>query len=129
MIHHPPGPPLPNWKGPMSSPPMAEVAIACGGAGRGLTMSSPAMISPTTCSGRRRRSSYVAGGFMSASYHLPCGDPLAPVEGADMSALKLCLAIHNHQPVGNFDEIFERAFATCYEPFVDALERHPRLRV
>jgi alpha-amylase len=46
-----------------------------------------------------------------------------------VSRLKLCLAIHNHQPVGNFGAVFEKAYDDCYRPFVDALERHPRVRL
>jgi len=46
-----------------------------------------------------------------------------------MRRLRLCLAIHNHQPVGNFGEIFEKATRLCYEPFLSALERHPSVRL
>lgn len=38
-------------------------------------------------------------------------------------------AIHNHQPVGNFDFIFERAYQQAYKPFVDVLSSHPRIRM
>src|SRR5437870_9119567 len=41
----------------------------------------------------------------------------------------LSLAIHNHQPVGNFPHVFEAAFRQAYLPMVEALERHPRIRV
>ena len=37
-------------------------------------------------------------------------------------------AVHNHQPVGNFPEVFERAFRDCYEPFLGALAGHPAIR-
>ncbi len=43
--------------------------------------------------------------------------------------LYLCLVLHNHQPVGNFDFVFEEAVAHAYEPLVDALERHPGVRL
>ncbi len=36
--------------------------------------------------------------------------------------------IHNHQPVGNFDHVIRDAHARAYQPFLDCLERHPRLR-
>ncbi|MGE4357509.1 MAG: alpha-amylase/4-alpha-glucanotransferase domain-containing protein [Candidatus Omnitrophota bacterium] len=39
------------------------------------------------------------------------------------------MAIHSHQPVGNFDHIFEIAFNNAYLPFLDVLERHPRIRI
>ncbi|HXF82212.1 MAG TPA: alpha-amylase/4-alpha-glucanotransferase domain-containing protein, partial [bacterium] len=41
----------------------------------------------------------------------------------------LSLAIHNHQPVGNFAHVFESAYAQSYLPMVEALERHPAVRV
>lgn len=37
--------------------------------------------------------------------------------------------IHSHQPVGNFDDVFRRAFDTCYSPFLETLARHPGVRV
>lgn len=46
-----------------------------------------------------------------------------------MHPLVLSLAIHNHQPVGNFDHIVAEATDQAYEPLVAALERHPRIRL
>ena len=43
--------------------------------------------------------------------------------------LTLALAIHNHQPVGNFGWVYEGAYRQAYLPFVDALERHPAIRL
>jgi alpha-amylase len=43
--------------------------------------------------------------------------------------ISLVLCIHNHQPVGNYDWVFEEVFKKCYEPFVTALERHPGVRL
>jgi alpha-amylase len=43
--------------------------------------------------------------------------------------LTLLLAVHNHQPVGNFMSVFERAFRDCYVPFFRVLERHPRIKM
>jgi len=37
-------------------------------------------------------------------------------------------AVHNHQPVGNFAAVFKRAFHDCYEPFLNALAKHPAIR-
>jgi 4-alpha-glucanotransferase len=39
----------------------------------------------------------------------------------------LVLLIHAHQPVGNFDHVFEQSYARCYLPFVRALEKHPKV--
>lgn len=41
----------------------------------------------------------------------------------------LSLAIHNHQPVGNFAHVFEAAYKQAYLPMAEALQRHPRIRV
>jgi len=34
-------------------------------------------------------------------------------------------AIHNHQPVGNFERVIERAFGDCYRPFLEKVMDHP----
>jgi len=39
------------------------------------------------------------------------------------------LAFHNHQPVGNFENVFREAFEKCYDPFLKFLEVHPAFRV
>ncbi len=44
-----------------------------------------------------------------------------------MSQARLILALHNHQPVGNFDGVFEDAFRSSYLPFLDVLEGYPEL--
>lgn len=41
----------------------------------------------------------------------------------------LLMAIHCHQPVGNFGFVFEEAYAKAYEPFLSVLERHPQVRL
>lgn len=46
-----------------------------------------------------------------------------------MSRLHLVLLIHAHQPVGNFDEVCERAYQRSYRPFLECLERHPCAQV
>lgn len=46
-----------------------------------------------------------------------------------MSQIYLSLVLHNHQPVGNFDFIFQDAFDKAYLPLLDALERHPKIVV
>jgi hypothetical protein len=43
--------------------------------------------------------------------------------------ISLALAIHNHQPVGNFGWVFAEVFDRAYLPLVDALERHPGVRL
>ena len=46
-----------------------------------------------------------------------------------MPRLALSLAIHNHQPVGNFDHVVAEATDRAYAPMIEALERHPRIRL
>jgi alpha-amylase len=43
--------------------------------------------------------------------------------------LKLVFAIHNHQPVGNFDHVFSECFNKCYKPFLSVLKRHPTIKI
>jgi hypothetical protein len=43
--------------------------------------------------------------------------------------ISLALAIHNHQPVGNFGWVFAEVFDRAYRPMVEALERHPGVRL
>jgi len=41
----------------------------------------------------------------------------------------LALAIHNHQPVGNFGFVFAEACEKAYLPMVTLLEKHPTIRL
>lgn len=43
--------------------------------------------------------------------------------------VRLVLTLHNHQPVGNFDGVFEAAYQDSYKLFLDVLEEFPQLRV
>ncbi|MDD5091813.1 MAG: DUF1926 domain-containing protein [Candidatus Wallbacteria bacterium] len=40
----------------------------------------------------------------------------------------IALVMHNHQPVGNFPEVFEENFRSAYRPFIDILEQFPRIK-
>ncbi|MDQ1258121.1 MAG: 4-alpha-glucanotransferase, partial [Candidatus Hydrogenedentes bacterium] len=46
-----------------------------------------------------------------------------------MNRIYLIFGCHSHQPVGNFDFVFERAYREAYLPFLDVLERYPAVRV
>ena len=46
-----------------------------------------------------------------------------------MPKFQLVLLIHAHQPVGNFDDVFERSYTQSYLPFIELLSRHPSVRV
>jgi 4-alpha-glucanotransferase len=41
-----------------------------------------------------------------------------------MNSIRLCLVLHNHQPVGNFDSVFEQAYREAYRPFLDVFESY-----
>ena len=58
----------------------------------------------------------------------PCGRFEVPREKG-MKTINLLFAVHNHQPVGNFDRVFREGWEKCYEPFLEALEKHPRFRI
>lgn len=45
-----------------------------------------------------------------------------------MRKLKLLFGVHNHQPVGNFDHVFEELFEKSYRPYFDVLEPFESLR-
>ncbi|MFH0795070.1 MAG: alpha-amylase, partial [bacterium] len=46
-----------------------------------------------------------------------------------MRTVNFVFGLHNHQPVGNFESIFESSFQTAYSPFIDVLEKHPKIRM
>jgi len=41
----------------------------------------------------------------------------------------LALAMHFHQPVGNFDFVFERAYSNAYLPFIKTVLKYPEIKV
>src|SRR5215212_6243371 len=52
----------------------------------------------------------------------PQGDRVTP-------RIALALTLHNHQPVGNFGWVIAETYDRAYLPMVEALERHPGIRV
>jgi alpha-amylase len=46
-----------------------------------------------------------------------------------MPKVQFIFAIHNHQPVGNFDFVAEEAYQKAYLPFIEVLKRHPKIRM
>src|ERR1700685_529357 len=44
-----------------------------------------------------------------------------------MNKVHFLLGVHNHQPIGNFDFVFEKAYSLSYLPFLEAMEKHPKL--
>src|SRR5215469_9164352 len=43
--------------------------------------------------------------------------------------IRFVLALHNHQPIGNFSGVMEQAYQESYRPFLDVFERYPTLKV
>ena len=43
--------------------------------------------------------------------------------------IRLVLVLHNHQPIGNFEHVFEQAYRESYLPFMDVFSRFPTLRI
>ena len=46
-----------------------------------------------------------------------------------MKKINFVIGIHNHQPVGNFDFVFDQAYHNAYKPFMDLLEKYPSIKV
>jgi len=46
-----------------------------------------------------------------------------------MAKFKLAFGIHNHQPVGNFDSVFDDAHRNAYAPFLKMIETFPSLSI
>ena len=44
-----------------------------------------------------------------------------------MPGVRLILALHDHQPVGNFDGVFEASYRDSYLPFLEVLEGYPEI--
>lgn len=45
------------------------------------------------------------------------------------ASIRLVLALHNHQPVGNFDGVIDAAYLDSYGPFLDLLEEFPEIPI
>ena len=46
-----------------------------------------------------------------------------------MKKINFVLGIHNHQPVGNFDFVFEMAFKKAYMPFLEVFKKFENLKI
>ena len=44
-------------------------------------------------------------------------------------AVRFVFVLHDHQPVGNFDEVIEQAYRDSYLPLLELLERHRGIRL
>ncbi len=43
--------------------------------------------------------------------------------------LRLTLVLHNHQPIGNFDGVFEQSYQDSYLPFLNVFEKYEGLKI
>src|SRR6476620_11092276 len=43
--------------------------------------------------------------------------------------IRLVLALHNHQPIGNFDGVFEGAYQDSYKAFLHLFEQYSEISV
>ena len=43
--------------------------------------------------------------------------------------IRLSLVFHNHQPIGNFEGVFEAAYQDSYAPFLEVLREYPDIKV
>lgn len=43
--------------------------------------------------------------------------------------INLCLVLHNHQPIGNFDGVFEQSYGESYLPFLEVFEPFEQLKI
>ena len=44
-------------------------------------------------------------------------------------SVRLIFALHNHQPIGNFENIFEQSYQDSYLPFLNVFEQYDRLKI
>lgn len=44
-------------------------------------------------------------------------------------SVQLCLVLHNHQPIGNFDGVIEQAYRDSYLPFLEVFENYADLKI
>jgi len=43
--------------------------------------------------------------------------------------IRFLFVLHDHQPIGNFDGVFEQAYQDSYRPFLDLFESYPDLKL
>jgi alpha-amylase len=46
-----------------------------------------------------------------------------------LNKVNFLFGIHNHQPVGNFGFVIEDAYEKSYKPFIETLEKHPKVKM
>ncbi len=46
-----------------------------------------------------------------------------------MKTINTVFAVHNHQPIGNFESVFEEAYHHSYKPLLDVFQKHPSVKL
>lgn len=72
--------------------------------------------------GRIRQSCGRIDGFTKLTRQRPLPSSMSP-------NLRLVIVLHNHQPIGNFDGVFEGAYQDSYRAFLDVFEDYTNLPV
>jgi alpha-amylase len=50
-------------------------------------------------------------------------------KSSTMKRINFLFGIHNHQPIGNFDFVFQEAYEKAYLPFLSVLEKFPSIKL
>jgi alpha-amylase len=50
--------------------------------------------------------------------------PQHEIVSSAVKSINVVFAVHNHQPIGNFDSVFEEVYQHSYKPFLEVLGRH-----
>ncbi|MGE4385334.1 MAG: alpha-amylase/4-alpha-glucanotransferase domain-containing protein [Endomicrobiaceae bacterium] len=45
-----------------------------------------------------------------------------------MNKVKFIFGVHNHQPIGNFEWVFQKGYDIAYKPFVDVMLKHKTIK-
>ncbi len=51
------------------------------------------------------------------------------IETKRMKKVFFAIVLHFHQPIGNFNDVLERAYKNCYSPLIDLLWDHPDIKI
>ena len=46
-----------------------------------------------------------------------------------MNKVYFLMAIHFHQPIGNFNFVFEKVFHNSYQPFIETIKEFPQIKL
>ena len=52
-----------------------------------------------------------------------------PLHNCLMRPIRFIFALHNHQPIGNFEHLFEQSYQESYLPFLDVYSEYPAVKL